>query len=83
MQWSGVMPALTTAFDDDLKVDHGFIRRHALWQIENGVSGLIGLGSLGEAATLSLDEKLGDCGDACVGGEWSSAGGGGDLCAVD
>ena len=52
------MPALTTAFDEELKVDHALIRRHALWQIENGVRGLIGLGSLGEAATLSMDEKL-------------------------
>jgi 4-hydroxy-tetrahydrodipicolinate synthase len=52
------MPALTTAFDENLHVDHAFIARHAQWQIENGVSGLVALGSLGEAATLGLDEKL-------------------------
>ena len=58
MKWTGVMPALTTAFDENLHVDHAFIARHAQWQIENGVSGLVALGSLGEAATLALDEKL-------------------------
>ncbi len=52
------MPALTTAFDENLQVDHEFVARHALWQIENGVSGLVALGSLGEAATLRMDEKL-------------------------
>jgi 4-hydroxy-tetrahydrodipicolinate synthase len=51
------MPALTTAFDANLKIDHAFVARHARWQMENGVSGLIALGSLGEAATLSLGEK--------------------------
>jgi dihydrodipicolinate synthase/N-acetylneuraminate lyase len=58
MKWTGVMPALTTAFDENLKVDHAFVKRHALWQIENGVSGLVALGSLGEAATLTFEEKL-------------------------
>ena len=58
MKWTGVMPALTTAFDANLKIDHKFVARHALWQIENGVSGLVALGSLGEAATLSFDEKI-------------------------
>ncbi len=57
MQWNGVMPALTTAFDENLKIDHAFVARHALWQMENGVSGIVALGSLGEAATLSFDEK--------------------------
>ena len=58
MKWTGVMPALTTAFDADLKIDHDFVARHARWQIENDVSGVIALGSLGEAATLCFDEKI-------------------------
>jgi len=52
------MPALTTAFDETLDVDYSFIARHAQWQVRNGVSGLVALGSLGEAATLTFDEKL-------------------------
>jgi len=52
------MPALTTAFDENLNVDHAFVAAHAKWQIENGVTGLVALGSLGEAATLTFEERL-------------------------
>ena len=41
MEWKGVMPAMTTAFDDNLNVDHDFMAKHALWLIENGCSGLV------------------------------------------
>lgn len=58
MQWKGVMPAMTTAFDEQLKVDRTFIARHARWLRENGCTGLVCLGSLGEAATLTFDEKV-------------------------
>jgi 4-hydroxy-tetrahydrodipicolinate synthase len=39
-------------------VDHAFLAEHAAWQIENGVDGIVALGSLGEAATLAFDEKV-------------------------
>jgi 1-pyrroline-4-hydroxy-2-carboxylate deaminase len=58
MNFTGVMPAMTTAFDEDLNVDHGFVARHAKWLIENGCTGIICLGSLGEAPTLHFDEKI-------------------------
>jgi 4-hydroxy-tetrahydrodipicolinate synthase len=58
MQWTGVISAMTTAFKADESVDHEFLARHARWQIENGVDGIVALGSLGEAATLSFDEKV-------------------------
>ena len=58
MNWFGVMPAMTTAFDEELEIDHAFMQRHAQWMIENGCTGLIMLGSLGEAATLTFDEKV-------------------------
>ncbi len=57
MKWQGVMPAITTAFDDRLQVDHGFIGRHVRWLLDNGCTGIIALGSLGEAATLTFAEK--------------------------
>lgn len=41
MEWKGVMPAMTTAFDENLKVDHDFMAKHALWLIENGCSGVV------------------------------------------
>ncbi|MGC8550659.1 MAG: dihydrodipicolinate synthase family protein [Acidobacteriaceae bacterium] len=58
MQWKGVMPAMTTCFDQHLLIDHAFMARHATWMIDNGCSGLVMLGSLGEAATLSTQEKI-------------------------
>ncbi len=57
MQWRGVMPALTTAFKEDLSVDAEFIRRHCKWLIDNGCTGIVALGSLGEGATLTEPEK--------------------------
>jgi len=58
MNWFGVMPAVTTPFDKDLKVDHEFLARHTSWLLENGCTGLTMLGSLGEGATLEHDEKV-------------------------
>ena len=58
MNWTGVMPAMTTAFQPDFSVDHATVARHARWLIENGCTGIICLGSLGEAATLTFTEKV-------------------------
>src|SRR4026208_2624384 len=58
MKWAGVMPATTTAFDEKLNIDHAFVGRHAKWLIEQGCTGIVTPGSLGESATLSFDEKL-------------------------
>jgi len=54
----GVLPAITTPFRVDDPVDHDALARHAKWLLENGCNGLIPLGSLGEGATLSFDEKV-------------------------
>jgi 1-pyrroline-4-hydroxy-2-carboxylate deaminase len=59
MKWTGVMPAMTTAFDEKERVDAEFMSRHATWMVDNGCTALIMLGSLGEAATLSSEEKIG------------------------
>jgi 4-hydroxy-tetrahydrodipicolinate synthase len=58
MQWKGVMPAMTTPFTEGLEVDWAFAERHARWLQANGCSGIVCLGSLGEAATLGFDEKI-------------------------
>lgn len=58
MRWRGVMPATTTAFDENLSIDHAFVAKHAKWLIDNGCTAIIAPGSLGESATLSLDEKV-------------------------
>jgi 1-pyrroline-4-hydroxy-2-carboxylate deaminase len=57
MNWKGVMPAMTTAFDKDLNVDHGFMAKHAEQLVDAGCTGVVMLGSLGESATLETDEK--------------------------
>jgi len=58
MNWKGVMPAITTPFTKDLAVDHGFLAEHCRYLLDNGCTGIVVLGSLGEGATLSFDEKL-------------------------
>jgi dihydrodipicolinate synthase/N-acetylneuraminate lyase len=58
VNWNGVMPAVTTSFDQDLAVDHAFLAKHCRWLLDNGCAGIVALGSLGEGATLSFDEKL-------------------------
>ena len=65
MSWKGVMPAITTCFTEDLHIDHGFMAEHCRWLLDNGCSGIVALGSLGEGATLSFDEKL-DLLQTCV-----------------
>ena len=54
MQWSGVIPAITTPFREDGTIDHPFMARHALWMLDAGCTAIVSLGSLGEGATLSL-----------------------------
>ena len=56
--WRGVIPAITTPFTVDDKVDHDFLGHHARRMLDAGCTGIVPLGSLGEAATLSFDEKL-------------------------
>ncbi len=57
MNWKGVIPAITTGFTEDLRVDHNFLAKHCRWLLDNGCSGIVALGSLGEGAALSFDEK--------------------------
>lgn len=56
--WQGVMPAVTTKFHEDFSIDHAWTQKNIEAQIDAGVDGIIVCGSLGEASTLTLDEKL-------------------------
>jgi 4-hydroxy-tetrahydrodipicolinate synthase len=58
VQWRGVFPALTTKFTAADEIDWAAMENHLRFQLEAGVHGVIILGSLGENATLSADEKL-------------------------
>ncbi len=58
MNWRGVIPTMTTAFNPEMTVDHVFIPKHARSRVDNGCNGLVALGSLGESATLNFDGKV-------------------------
>jgi 4-hydroxy-tetrahydrodipicolinate synthase len=58
MNWRGVLPAITTPFTEDYEVDHDFLAKHVRTLIDAGSIGIVPLGSLGEGATLSYEEKL-------------------------
>ncbi len=58
MNWTGVIPALTTNLKPDLSVDVAAFAAHCRWMADSGCSGLICGGSLGEAQTLTFDEKV-------------------------
>lgn len=57
MTWTGVLPALTTNLRANGALDLPAFRRHCRWLLESGCTGLVCGGSLGEAATLSFEEK--------------------------
>jgi 4-hydroxy-tetrahydrodipicolinate synthase len=71
------MPAMTTRFREDGQIDHGFVAQHCQWLVENGSSGVVSHGSLGEAATLSFEERkaiLQTCVRTLKGRAWVVAG---------
>ena len=57
VQWQGVMPAITTPFNHDHRIDERFLAEHARWMVGHGCTGLVPIGSLGESATLDATEK--------------------------
>lgn len=57
-KWEGVMPALTTQFDEQERLDLKAFEFNLLAQIEAGVHGIVLGGTLGEASTLTADEKI-------------------------
>lgn len=57
-KWSGVLPAVTTKFTPDDRLDVAEMERCFALQLDAGVHGLIIAGSLGEASTLEPEEKV-------------------------
>ena len=58
VNWRGVIPAITTPFNEDYSIDYAFFAEHCRWLVDAGCVGLVALGSLGEGATLSFQEKI-------------------------
>jgi 1-pyrroline-4-hydroxy-2-carboxylate deaminase len=55
--WKGVYPAVLTPFKEDDSIDFKTFTLNLKAQIEAGIDGIILSGSLGEASTLSNEEK--------------------------
>jgi 4-hydroxy-tetrahydrodipicolinate synthase len=55
--WSGVYPAATTQFDQDLEVDIAATQRVQKALLRDGVHGLVLMGTVGEGNSLSALEK--------------------------
>ncbi|SFF05655.1 dihydrodipicolinate synthase family protein [Thermoflexibacter ruber] len=56
-EWKGVFPALTTKFTAGEQLDLPAFEKNLQAQLEAGVDGIILGGTLGEASTLSAEEK--------------------------
>jgi 4-hydroxy-tetrahydrodipicolinate synthase len=54
--YQGSIPALVTPFTDEGAVDEQAFAAHVEWQISEGSSGLVPVGTTGESPTLSHDE---------------------------
>jgi 1-pyrroline-4-hydroxy-2-carboxylate deaminase len=53
----GVLPAVTTPFDENLEIDHLALGSQVRLLLDQGCSGIVPCGSLGEGATLSNEER--------------------------
>lgn len=58
VSWSGVFPAVTTQFHDDLSLDLDATARVIDGLVRDGVSGLIICGTVGENTSLARSEKV-------------------------
>ena len=57
-QWKGIYPALTTKFTENYKIDIPSCIKNVEAQINAGIHGCVIAGSLGEASTLTQNEKI-------------------------
>ncbi|MEH6682045.1 MAG: dihydrodipicolinate synthase family protein [Sediminicola sp.] len=57
IKWEGIMPAVTTKFTSGDTLDLVMFKKNIEAQMEAGVHGIILGGTLGEASTLTKDEK--------------------------
>lgn len=58
MKVEGIIPAMLTPFTEKGEVDGNGIRENVDFLIENGVSGIMCIGSTGEAAALTKEERI-------------------------
>jgi 4-hydroxy-tetrahydrodipicolinate synthase len=57
MRFEGIIPAVTTPFDSAGEVDLAALERNVAALLDAGVHGLVATGTMGEAGSLSADER--------------------------
>ncbi len=57
IDWRGVFPAVTTQFTEDLSIDYADTQRVVDDLINDGVTGIIAMGTCGENNSLTAEEK--------------------------
>ncbi len=57
MRFPGVIPAVTTPFAPDGAVDHAALARSVARMLGAGMAGFVGTGTMGEAQSLTRDER--------------------------
>ena len=57
IEWKGVIPALTTKFTADDKLDLPLFEKNLQFQLDAGINGIVLGGTLGEASVLTTGEK--------------------------
>ena len=58
VDWHGVYPALPTQFNDDLSLNVQATQEHVAAMVDEGIHGLVMLGTIGENCSLTPDEKI-------------------------
>lgn len=57
VNWNGIYPAITTKFTSDGKLDLDLFTKNMNEQLDAGIDGIVLGGTLGEASTLTANEK--------------------------
>jgi len=57
-KWHGIIPAVLTHFNDDFSIDFKTTLDHIEHLLENGIDGIVALGTCGENNSLEADEKI-------------------------
>jgi dihydrodipicolinate synthase/N-acetylneuraminate lyase len=57
MRFPGILPAVTTPFDDAGDIDFDALRANVRALLDAGVHGIVGTGTMGEAGSLSTSER--------------------------
>jgi 4-hydroxy-tetrahydrodipicolinate synthase len=57
MRFPGILPAVTTPFDDSGAIDVGALQANVRALLDAGVHGIVGTGTMGEAGSLSTAER--------------------------